>query len=220
MSTSAHASPTTKEGLRHRTAKTGSEDSSCSPIAELDADMREQEAFERELLAIWLESKSEASQITIPFCGFRSETWSHFRAIFRLLRKPRFTVPIIRRFTKGIEARLLGLFVGNLLIEFIPLFKAYLNWVLLDLVLSGFASESRTWVRVVGVAALDLLLRSLEEVIESMHGKNQSIIRVSWHSPYTNWAARSSVTSRVRTSPFVSAFLTFTSFEDCLTPHI
>lgn len=179
MSTSAYTSPTTKEGLRHRTAKTRSDDSSCSPIAELDADLREQEAFERELLAIWLDSNIGANRDDIQWGAPHKITWSNTSAVFRLLRTSRFTRPLLRHIAEGLEVRLLALFIGHVILQFCPLFKAYLNSVLVDLVLNSSKSESATWFQALGVAVKDMLLRSLETVIDKMHRKNQSIIEVS-----------------------------------------
>lgn len=168
------------DGLRYRGTKSPSDSSENSPPPADVAELSEQDAFERELLAMWLESNIEANSTRCAFYSMPATTWSSTRAVFRLLRKSRFTLPILRRVTQDLEARLVALFIGQMVLEFCSLVKVYLHSLLLDLLHRNLASESRPGAHhVFGVTVFDTLVRSMEEVIGRTHHSSRALIQVS-----------------------------------------
>lgn len=145
----------------------------------------DRDTFEMELLRIWLQSQKSpddgeqaAAPVWKPY-SHRQLTWANTWTIIGLLRMPLFTIPLLRRLTKDLKVRLVALLIGHLVSEFIPLLITYLNARLVDL-LHRFrtSGSSSTASEFIGVAIVDVSLRSLKATVERLHNKNRAIIKV------------------------------------------
>lgn len=145
----------------------------------------DRDAFEMELLRIWVQSQmgpddgGRAAGTVWKPRSHHELTRANTLSIIHLLRMPLFTIPLLRRLTKDLKVRLVALLIGHLVSEFIPLFITYLYARLVDLLHRVSTSGSTTTVfECIGVAIMDVSLRSLQTLIECMHEKNRAIIKV------------------------------------------